>query len=146
MNQEIENTKRTLERLSRNENQSSGQVLTNSNLKNPRVEISKKAFETEERKHLETIYGKKAVSEVLDPPKKKLDNLDKYLIFTFTSLILYTIVSQILFYVYQIEMAVLTGCFFAAFGGEILMCALIKKLKLHKEAELTKGGGEDYGD
>lgn len=69
---------------------------------------------------------------------KKIDNLDKYLIFTFTSLILYTIVSQILFYVYQIEMAVLTGCFFAAFGGEILMCALIKKLKLHKEAEIKK--------
>ena len=118
----------------------------NENPKNPRVEISKKAFETEERKHLETIYGKKAVEEVLGPikPKKKLDNLDKYLIFTFTSLILYTIVSQILFYVYQIEMAVLTGCFFAAFGGEILMCALIKKLKLHKEAELTKETNDTF--
>lgn len=68
----------------------------------------------------------------------KLNDLDKYLIFAFTSLILYTIVSQILFYVYQIEMVVLTGCFFAAFGGEILLCALIKKLKLHKEAEIKK--------
>lgn len=117
-----------------------------SNPKNPRVEILKKAFKAEERKHLETIYGKKAVDEVLGPikPKKKLDNLDKYLIFTFTSLILYTIVSQILFYVYQIEMAVLTGCFFAAFGGEILMCALIKKLKLHKEAELTKDNNDTF--
>ena len=123
-----------------NEKGSSGQDLTNSILKNPRVEILKKAFKAEERKHLETIYGKKAVDEVLGPikPKKKLDNLDKYLIFTFTSLILYTIVSQILFYVYQIEMAVLTGCFFAAFGGEILMCALIKKLKLHKETKIKK--------
>lgn len=125
-----------------------GEEMPIKNPKNPRKEISKKAFKAEERKHLETIYGKKAVEEVLGPikPKKNLDNLDKYLIFTFTSLILYTIVSQILFYVYQIEMAVLTGCFFAAFGGEILMCALIKKLKLHKEAELTKGGGEDYGN
>lgn len=78
------------------------------------------------------------------PKKKKLDNLDKYLIFTFTSLILYTIVSQILFYVYQMEMAVLTGCFFAAFGGEILMCALIKKLKLHKEAELKKDDSDTF--
>lgn len=125
-----------------------GEEMPIKNQKNPRKEISEKAFKAEERKHLETIYGKKAVEEVLGPikPKKKLDNLDKYLIFTFTSLILYTIVSQILFYVYQIEMAVLTGCFFAAFGGEILMCALIKKLKLHKEAEITKGGGEDYGN
>lgn len=112
----------------------------NENPKNPRVEISKKVFKAEERKHLETIYGKKAVEEVLGPikPKKKLDNLDKYLIFTFAALIIYTIVSQILFYVYQVEMAVLTGCFFAAFGGEILMCALIKKLKLHNEAKIKK--------
>ena len=128
---------------------SAGEVCANclpkSNPKNPRVEISKKAFKAEERKHLETISGKKAVDEVLGPikPKKKLDNLDKYLIFAFTSLILYTIVSQILFYVYQIEMAVLTGCFFAAFGGEILLCALIKKLKLHKEVEI-KGEQKEW--
>lgn len=88
-----------------------------SNPKNSRVENSKKGFKA---------------------PKKKLNDLDKYLIFAFTSLIIYTIVSQILFYMYQIEMAVLTAAFFAAFGGEVLLCALIKKLKLHKEAEIKK--------
>lgn len=135
MIQEVENTKRALERLSQNENQ-----------KNPRVEISKKAFETEERKHLESIYGKKAVEEVLGPikPKKKLDNLDKYLIFTFTSLILFTIAILVIFCITGNEPAVLTGCFFGAFGGEILMCALIKRLKLHKEAELKKDDSDTF--
>lgn len=69
---------------------------------------------------------------------KKIDNLDKYLIFTFTSIILFTIAILIIFLITGNEPAVLTGCFFAAFGGEILMCALIKKLKLHKEAEIKK--------
>lgn len=66
--------------------------------------------------------------------KKKLNDLDKYLIFAFTNLIIYTIVALFLFYKTGSEPAVLTGCFFAAFGGEVLICALIKKLKLHKEA------------
>lgn len=115
----------------------------NSNPKNPRVEISKKAFETEERKHLEAIYGKKAVSEILDPPKKKLNDLDKYLIFAFTSLILFTVAVLCIFIMTGNEPSVLIGCFFAAFGGEILMCALIKRLKLHKEAQL-KGETKEW--
>ena len=116
----------------------------NENPKNPRVEISKKAFETEERKHLESIYGKKAVSEILDPPKKKLSGLDKYLIFSFTVLILFTIAILITFLITHEEPAVLVGCFFAAFGGEVLLCARIKKYKLHKEAELTKETNDTF--
>lgn len=69
---------------------------------------------------------------------KKIDNLDKYLIFTFTSIILFTIAILIIFLITGNEPAVLVGCFFTAFSGEILMCALIKKLKLHKEAEIKK--------
>lgn len=129
-----------------NEKGSSGQDITNSILKNPRVEISKKAFENEERKHLESIYGKKAVSEILDPPKKKLTDLDKYLIFTFASLIVFTIAILVIFVITHEEPAVLVGCFFAAFASEVYHCAKIKKLKLHKETELTKGGGDDYGN
>lgn len=75
--------------------------------------------------------------------KKKLNDLDKYLIFAFTTLILFTITVLIIFAITGNEPAVLTGCFFAAFGGEILLCALIKRLKLHKEAEIKKG--DDYG-
>lgn len=75
---------------------------------------------------------------------KKLNDLDKYLIFAFTNLIIYTIAAMVIFAITHEEPAVLTGCFFAAFGGEILMCALIKRLKLHKEAEI-KGDQNNYG-
>ena len=66
---------------------------------------------------------------------KRLNDLDKYLIFAFVSLILFTIAVLVIFAFTGTEPAVLIGCFFAAFGGEILMCALIKKLKLHKEVK-----------
>ena len=75
-------------------------------------------------------------------PKKKLNDLDKYLIFAFSSLILFTVAVLCIFIMTGNEPTVLVGCFFAAFGGEILTCALIKKLKLHKE---MKEKGDDYG-
>ncbi len=84
----------------------------------------------QKRKKLEAILNKKK--------SKKLNDLDKYLIFAFTSLIIFTIACLVIFSLTGSEPAVLIGCFFAAFGGEILMCALIKRLKLHKEAELKK--------
>lgn len=104
--------------LNQNQNEppSSRQVLTNSNLKNPRVEFSKN----------------------ISKPPKKLNDLDKYLIFAFASLLLFTIAVLIIFAITGTEPQTLVACFFAAFGGEILMCALIKRLKLHKEAEIKK--------
>ena len=77
-----------------------------------------------------------------EKPKKKLNDLDKYLIFAFTSLIIYTIVNLVIFFMTGNEPAVLTGCFFGAFGGEVLLCARIKKLKLHKEFK-EKGETDD---
>lgn len=82
------------------------------------------------RKKLETYLEQKQ--------KKKLNDLDKYLIFAFTSLLLFTIAVLIIFAFTGTEPAVLIGCFFAAFGGEILLCALIKRLKLHKEIKEKK--------
>lgn len=82
------------------------------------------------RKKLETYLEKKQ--------KKKLNDLDKYLIFAFTSLLLFTIAVLIIFAFTGTEPAVLVGCFFGAFGGEILLCALIKRLKLHKEIKEKK--------
>ena len=114
MIQEIENTKRALERLQ------------NSNSKNSPGENFEKQFQ--------------------NPPKKKLTGLDKYLIFSFTVLILFTIAILITFLITHEEPTVLVGCFFTAFGGEVLLCARIKKYKLYKEAELTNGGGDDYGN
>lgn len=80
-------------------------------------------------------YWKRKKLDAFLEKHKKLKDLDKYLIFAFTSLILYTIADLVIFTITGNEPAVLTGCFFAAFGGEILLCALIKKLKLHKEEE-----------
>ena len=88
-------------------------------------------------------WKRKKLDAYLDKEKKrKLNDLDKYLIFAFSSLIIYSIACLVIFFITGNEPAVLTGCFFAAFGGEILMCALIKRLKLHKEFK-EKGGDLD---
>ena len=98
-----------------------GEEVPMQTLKNPRKEISKKGFK-----------------------KKELTGLDKYLIFTFVSLILFTIAILIIFVITHEEPAVLVGCFFAAFGGEVFLCARIKKYKLHKEAELAKDNNDTF--
>ena len=68
-----------------------------------------------------------------EKPKKKLNDLDKYLIFAFSNIILYTVADKITFVITGQEQPVLTAAFFGVFGGEVLICALIKRLKLHKE-------------
>ena len=65
--------------------------------------------------------------------KKKLSALDKYVIFSFTCLITFTIVVTIYQFKSDIEFSsTLITCFFASFGGELLLCAMIKRLKLKK--------------
>lgn len=63
---------------------------------------------------------------------KKLSDLDKYLIFSFSVLIVYTIVEFIVSTVTTISHDTLTTCLYAAFGGETVLCALIKRLKLKR--------------
>lgn len=65
--------------------------------------------------------------------KPKLKALDKYVIFSITSLIVFTIIAIIVQIVTgQVLSETLTTCFFAAFGGELLSLAMIKRLKLKK--------------
>ena len=64
---------------------------------------------------------------------KKYRSLSIYVIFSITILIIYTIISQVIFIKTGQEYDTLTTCFFAAFGGEILACALMKIFKLKKE-------------
>lgn len=59
-----------------------------------------------------------------------MKTLTKFVVFSFAALIGYTIVSQIIGYVKGLELSTLTTCFFSAFGGEVLLCALLKMLKL----------------
>lgn len=66
--------------------------------------------------------------------KKKMKGLDKYVIFCFVSLIIYTIVQTVVTIKTGVESSTLTTCFFSVFGGEVLLCALIKKFKLKNES------------
>ncbi|MBQ1569499.1 MAG: hypothetical protein IIZ78_00140 [Clostridiales bacterium] len=85
---------------------------------------------------LERIQKKLIKRNGLDkgnPKKKKLPALDKYVIFAFTCLIVFTVVMIIVQTITGITQDTLITCFFASFGGELLFCAMIKRLKLKKE-------------
>lgn len=66
---------------------------------------------------------------------KKLSGLDKYCIFSFTCLIVFTITMIIVQTITGVLQDTLITCFFGAFGGELLLCAMIKRLKLKKEVD-----------
>ena len=66
--------------------------------------------------------------------KKKLNDLDKYAIFSFAMIITFTIVAVVVQIILQQELSsTLITCFFSCFGGELLLLAMIKRLKLKKE-------------
>lgn len=75
--------------------------------------------------------------------KKKLSDLDKYVRLCLSSIIIYTIVAVIIQTLTEQELSTtLTTCFFAFFGGEVFLLAMIKKLKLKKgdnENESNRG-------
>lgn len=73
-----------------------------------------------------------------DGPEVEMKSLSKFVVFSFACLIAYTIISQVIAFRTGTELSTLTTCFFGAFGGEVLMCALIKIFKLK--------GGERDGD
>ena len=73
--------------------------------------------------------------------RKKLKGLDKYVIFCFVILILYTVAQTIVTIKTGVESSSLTTCFFSVFGGEVLLCAIIKRLKLKNEP--NKNESED---
>ena len=79
--------------------------------------------------------------------KPKINTLDFYVIFSIFVLLLYTVISQIVAVVYNIQLDTLTTCFFAAFGGEILSDCLIKRFKLKKteETDKTEVPTDNYG-
>ena len=65
--------------------------------------------------------------------KKKIGALDIYVTFSITSLIIYTIISQLIATRSGIILDTLTTCFFSFFGGEIVTCGLIKIFKLRDD-------------
>jgi hypothetical protein len=63
-------------------------------------------------------------------PKNKISGLDKYLLFSFLMIIVFTVAQTIITIVTGVEQETLITCFFGVFGGEVLICALIKRFKL----------------
>lgn len=59
-------------------------------------------------------------------------DLDKYIIFSFSVMIIYTIFEFVFSVITGVSHDTLTTCLYSAFGGELLMCALIKRLKLKR--------------
>ena len=65
--------------------------------------------------------------------KKSLSDLDKYVIFSFTNIIIFSIIAIVYQFITGGELSsTLITCFFACFGGELLMLCMIKRLKLKK--------------
>jgi len=64
---------------------------------------------------------------------KKLSGLDKYVIFSLTILLLFTVAEFVTSTITGIEKSTLCTCVFSCFGGEILSCALIKIFKLKED-------------
>ena len=79
--------------------------------------------------------------------KPKINTLDFYVIFSIFVLLIYTVISQIVAIMYNVQLDTLTTCFFAAFGGEILSACLIKifKLKKTEETDKTEVPTDNYG-
>ena len=72
----------------------------------------------------------------MKPEKKKMSTLDKYLIFCFTVIIIYTIVGIVFQWITTIELSTsLTLGVYGFFGGEITLLAMIKRLKLKRGDE-----------
>lgn len=75
---------------------------------------------------------------------KNVKALDVYVTFSILSLVVYTIISQLLAIYYGVILDTLTTCFFSFFGGEIVTCGLIKIFKLkdkEKNSEEIDGVG-----
>lgn len=76
--------------------------------------------------------------------KKKMAGLDKYIIFSISSIIVYTIMAYITAILFGCQLDILTTLFFGFFGGEITICALIKKFKL-KNIQKENKEEQTYG-
>lgn len=64
---------------------------------------------------------------------KKLSGLDKYVIFSLSILLIFTVAEFVTSTITGVEKSTLCTCVFSCFGGEILSCALIKIFKLREE-------------
>jgi hypothetical protein len=113
--------------------------------------ILKDGMEPEENQSVDFSYGQTQKEKhtnngiIQKRTNKQIHALDVYIIFCFISIIIYTIVHTIIFYKLGIEATVLDALFYGVFGGEVLLCALLKRLKLKQEFELNKTNNTNGG-
>lgn len=62
-----------------------------------------------------------------------MSGLDKYCVFSIAVLLIFTAIMAVVQTITGNTQDTLITCFFATFGGELFMCAMIKKMKLKKE-------------
>ena len=62
--------------------------------------------------------------------RKRTRALDKYVVFSITILLIFTVSQMVITVITGTEQSTLITCFFACFGGELFLCAMIKRLKL----------------
>lgn len=62
-----------------------------------------------------------------------IKDLTKYVVFSITFVILYTIAEFVVSTVTGVSHEVLTGCVYGFFAGEIVLCGMIKIFKLKGE-------------
>jgi archaellum biogenesis protein FlaJ (TadC family) len=72
-----------------------------------------------------------------------MKDLDKYVLFSLSAIIIFTIVAVVVQIFTEQELSsTLITCFFSCFGGELLMLAMIKKLKLKEGKKNDEFSGE----
>jgi hypothetical protein len=76
--------------------------------------------------------------ELPEKNEKEIRGLDRYLIFSFGMIIIFTIAQSIITAITGVEQSTLITCFFGIFGGETLLCAVIKRLKIKYENDETE--------
>lgn len=69
--------------------------------------------------------------------KRKLKALDKYVLFSISVLLIFTIAQMIITAITGVTQDTLITAFFACFGGELLLMAITKWLKLKTEDKGT---------
>lgn len=81
---------------------------------------------------------KNGIEWIKQSQKRQLSALDKYVVFSLANIVIFTIIAIIYQWTSEDELSsTLITCFFSAFGGELLLLAMIKRLKL------KRGGDSD---
>lgn len=70
---------------------------------------------------------------------KKVNKLDRYLIFSIGFVVVYTIAHTVIFAFTGTEAGILDALVYAFFGGEIVSCLLIKRFNIKEEAKIVMG-------